>query len=638
MYQRTLLALACVSAIAALAWFNSADPKTNALKNWDKIAADVYRTKTAPHTYAIIDKEKVLLVDATVAPDVIDELGAKSFEAVLLTHHHRDAVAFAAEYRRKGISVRASKESEEWLVPEKVTQFWKDSLPLRNSRTAYFVVPEGVEGIEYTISDGTKFAFGNWQITAVATPGHSRDHFAYHCESTGDKKEPSFLFCGDAFSMNGKLWTPFTTDWDHWTEIGLKPTAASLRKMAKLEPSALCPAHGDIIDKDAVKALNDTAIVVDEAAFMKSYERFTKNRLGDAPKYDFLVPKEQIASAGDKPWAKVSDHLWITGNTYVLKATNGDGIFVLDPWGQRSADQVEKLRKDQQLGPVEVVSFSHAHYDHFDGIHVLNGRERCEVWGLDLVAIPLKDPFLVRAPFLDPRPIKFTKELKDGETAAWGGYTFQFHHLPGQSWYTSGIEVTIDGKRCFFTADNFFHQDQFSGTGGWMGLNRSFPAVYGTSAKKVLDIAPEWVLAEHGGPYVFHKEDYQRRVSWGEAAGKAADALCISGNHQRDWTPLRVTVEPVLQQAKPGTEVTIRVIVEGSGRPNDTTTVTLRGRGIFPDVVETFAAQKGLRSKDMKFRLPRDMKAGQHVFIASIQDFEGIDSADPYFAVSVQTP
>ena len=45
-----------------------------------------------------------------------------------------------------------------------------------------------------------------------------------------------------------------------------------------------------------------------------------------------------------------------------------------------------------------------------------------------------------------------------------------------------------------------------------MGLNRSSPAVYGLSAKKVLDIAPEWVLAEHGGPYVFDAEDYRRRV------------------------------------------------------------------------------------------------------------------------------
>ena len=36
------------------------------------------------------------------------------------------------------------------------------------------------------------------------------------------------------------------------------------------------------------------------------------------------------------------------------------------------------------------------------------------MWGLDTVAGPLKEPFRFRAPFLDERPIRFTKELKEG--------------------------------------------------------------------------------------------------------------------------------------------------------------------------------------------------------------------------------
>ncbi|HEV3439402.1 MAG TPA: MBL fold metallo-hydrolase, partial [Gemmata sp.] len=313
MYPRSLLAIACVSVVAIFAWFTTADPKIVALKNWEKIAEGIYCTKSSPHEYAIIDRDKALLIDASVAPDVVDELGVKTVEAVLLTHHHRDTVAHAAEYHKKGISVRAPKESADWLTPENVAKFWKDSIPLRNSRTAYFVVPAGIERIDCAIADGVRFTFGQWQITPIATPGHSRDHFAYFCELSKEKNRPSYLFCGDAFSLPGKLWTPFTTDWDHWTEVGLQPTATSLRKMANLDPTVLCPAHGAVIDKDVTKALTDTAVAVDEAAFMKSFERFTKDRLGDAPKYDFLVPKEQIASAGDKPWAKVSDHLWITG-------------------------------------------------------------------------------------------------------------------------------------------------------------------------------------------------------------------------------------------------------------------------------------------------------------------------------------
>src|SRR5207249_3555913 len=100
--------------------------------------------------------------------------------------------------------------------------------------------------------------------------------------------------------------------------------------------------------------------------------------------------------------------------------------------------------------------------------------------------------------------------------------------------------------------DNFFHQDQFSGTGGWMGMNRSFPLPYADSAGTVLAAGPEWILAEHGGPFEFNVEDFRRRVGWGQAGAAAADALSPSGNHRQDWDPNRIAVEPVLQAAKAG--------------------------------------------------------------------------------------
>jgi hypothetical protein len=66
----------------------------------------------------------------------------------LLTHHHRDTARYAAECRAKKAPARAAKESADYPEPEKVAKFWKESVPLRNSRTEYFVLPEGVEGIE----------------------------------------------------------------------------------------------------------------------------------------------------------------------------------------------------------------------------------------------------------------------------------------------------------------------------------------------------------------------------------------------------------------------------------------------------------------------------------------------------------
>jgi glyoxylase-like metal-dependent hydrolase (beta-lactamase superfamily II) len=424
MRSRIVLAASSVLTIGAIAWFTSADPASE-LTHWVKIADGVYRTKDGPFSYALLSGDRAVVIDATVPPAAVNELGVRAVEAVLLTHHHRDTARHASEFRTAKVPVRAPKASADWVLPESVAKFWSESVPLRNSRTAYFVLPEGIPGVECSMEDGKSFDFGTWTITPVATPGHSRDHFCYLAEPKGDPKAPRYLFAGDALHSRGKLWTPFTTDWDHWTDAGLKPTAASLRKLATLKVTALLPAHGPVVTEDIPRTLTATAEAVEEAAFMKSFERYTRERLKGEPKYDFLVPKEQIASAGDKPWARVADRVWIMGNTYVLQSKTGDGILVLDPWGQRSADQVAKLQKDEKLGPVEVVAFSHAHYDHFDGIHVLNGRDRCEVWALDLVAAPLKDPNRIRAPFLDARPIKFTKELKNGDTSAWGGYTFK---------------------------------------------------------------------------------------------------------------------------------------------------------------------------------------------------------------------
>ncbi|MBX9624370.1 MAG: MBL fold metallo-hydrolase [Gemmataceae bacterium] len=635
MPRRVFTASLCLLAVGLAVWWGRGEPAAG-LAHWEPVRPGIYRTKQSPFGYAVVSGGKALLIDATVPPEAVAELKAEP-AAVLLTHYHRDTAAFAAAYRKAGVPVRAAKEATPWLTPEGVTRYWAESIPLRDSRTAYFVLPEGVHGVDCSLEDGKGFAFGEWTITPLATPGHSRDHLAFLVRPTEDTEGARLVFVGDALHSSGKLWTPFTIDWDHWTDAGLKPAAESLRGLAKLDPAAVYPAHGPAITKGCAKALADTAAAVEEAAFLKSFERYT-NRLGDVPKYPFLVEKEQVGSGGDKPWSRVSDHLWLTGNTYVLRAKDSAAVLVLDPWGERSTKQIAKLLADEKLGPVEVVAFSHAHYDHFDGVYTLPGRDRCQVWALDLVAGPLKEPFRFRAPFLDPRPIRFTKEFAAGETADWGGYTFKFHHLPGQTWFTAGVEATIDGKHALFTADNWFHQEQYSGSGGWMGLNRSTPAAYAASARRVLEIAPDRVLAEHGGPFAFDAEDFRRRVRWGEAAGNACDALCVSGDHRRDWNPHRVTAEPVLQTAKPGAEVRFMVRAEGRARA-ETVAVTLTGRGVVPDQQLTLRTEPDrVTSREVVVKLPADFRPGRHVFALRVRDESGTEPADPFVAVDVTPP
>jgi glyoxylase-like metal-dependent hydrolase (beta-lactamase superfamily II) len=634
MRYRWAVAFVCVVLVVLAAWLGGVSRGDKpAAADWVEVLPGVWRSPGLPAGYALLDGASALLIDAPAGTAAARAFPATRIDAVLLTHHHRDTCAAAARYLAGKVPVRAAKESAEWLLPEKVRKYWQESLPLRNSRTAYLVLADGLDGVDYSLADGQHIDWHGWDLQVVATPGHSRDHLAFAARK--GKDGPLLVFCGDALAEPGKVWSPYTTDWDHWTDAGLKPAAQSLRKLAELKPATLLPAHGAVIKKDAVAALEQTAKNVEEMGFLKSFERFTKIRLKDAPEYKFLA-KEQAESNGSKPWSRVSDHLWLTGNTYVLISKEDNAFLVVDPWDKRSADQVAKLKADQKLGPMEVVMFSHAHFDHYDGIYHLPDRDKFAVWTLDQVATPLAEPGLLRAPFLDARPVRIDKRYQDGDTAAWREYRFRFHHLPGQTEFTMGVETTIDGKRCYFTADNWFHQDQFSGTGGWMGLNRSYPLPYAESARKVLDAAPDWVLAEHGGPFEFNAEDWRRRVEWGKVGARAADALCVSGNHRRDWDPHLVHVEPLIHKARAGATLKATLVAANPLPGAAKLAVLLEGRGLAEDQRwELDVPAGGSARRAVTVRLGDKVPAGRQVLALRVLEGDRVDGCDAFLAVDV---
>jgi glyoxylase-like metal-dependent hydrolase (beta-lactamase superfamily II) len=606
-------------------------------KAWVEVSPGVLRSPGLLAGYALVEGGRALLIDAPCPPEGLRANGVKKVEQVLLTHHHRDGLAGVPACLAQGARVRAPKASAPWLGPAGVARYWRESLPLRNSRTAYLVLPEGIAGVECSLEDGQDIAFGEWEIRVVATPGHSPDHVAYLARRKAGGKR--LLFAGDALAGPGKLWSPYTTDWDHWTDAGLRPCAESLRKLARLRPDVLLPAHGDVLAPEvrsgaARRALERAAEAADEVGFLKSYERYTRERLKDPPKYAFLA-KRQAGTNGSQPWSRLSRHLWLTGNTYVLASKDGPCL-VVDPWDPHSAKQIPKLQKDEGLGKAEVVLCSHAHFDHYDGAYVLLERDRPEVWTLDRVAGPIADPSWLRAPFLDARPLPVAKRVKDGEVVRWREYALKFHFLPGQTLFTMGVEATIDGKRCLFTADNFFHHELYSGTGGWMGLNRSGPLLYEQSARKVLELRPEWVLAEHGSAMEFSAEDFRRRVGWAEAAARAADAVCPSGDHRHDWDPHHVRVEPVLHRARPGGTLSAELVVENVLGKKRRLAVTLQGRGKTAD--QSWEVEVGPGAtvrRALKLTLDGKLPPGRHVFALEARVGDAIAPADAFVAVDV---
>ena len=168
-----------------------------------------------------------------------------------------------------------------------------------------------------------------------------------------------------------------------------------------------------------------------------------------------------------------------------------------------------------------------------------------------------------------------------------------------------------------------------------MGLNRSFPPLYAASAKKVLDAAPDWVLAEHGGPFEFNAEDFRRRVDWGNVSAKAADLLCPSGNHLRDWNPHRVHFEPLVQKAKSGAKVLGTIVVGNPGAQPEKLTVTLDGRGLTKSQTWNLEPPPGMLRQSVAVPLAETMPSGRHIFTLRTVNGEQLDPSDAFFVVDV---
>ncbi len=613
---------------------------------WTEVTPGVWRCRGTVAGYAMVEGDAAMLIGAGRGMDLaaLRSRGIKHIEGCLLTHHHRDSTALARQFVAAGIPVRASKGSAEWLTPDGVKQFWQTSLPivpptrepaLRDRSLgifAYLMHSEGIAGIDCSLVDGETINWRNWRIEVIGTPGHSRDHVAYAAKKGG--QGAPILFCGDAFATAGKMWTPYTLDWDHWNDNGTKAAAESLRKIAASKPSFLCPEHALVLAgaDSIIAALNMTATRLDSAGFLKSFERFTKERLGGPPTYAFLA-KDQVATAGEKPWTKLSDHLYLSGNTYVL-ASQDKGLLVVDPYGPQLAEQIATLQRTEKLGPVEVVLISHAHNDHYTGAFLLPERNKWEVWTLDAVARPVANPFSVCAPYVDTRALEVNRILRDGETVSWHEYRFRVGHFPGQTLFTMGLQTTIDGKNCYFTADNFFHADQFSGSGGWSGRNRAWPQLYGRSAQQVLDAAPDWVLAEHGGAFVFSAEDFRRRVEWCRETARAMDDLSPTAHHRHDWSPTRLTVEPMLQRPTAERTLQAELILENTLPHPVSLHLELEDRLLLSPFKVDLTVNGGETLRHpLKLSVTQELPAGRHVFSFAVRDGDKEDPADLFFVV-----
>lgn len=125
------------------------------------------------YCYALTDSSQVAVIDPGEAAPVIQWLGHRDLDTIILTHHHGDhvggVVALKEKYGAKVIGPNADLHR----------------LPF----------------IDIAVGEGDGFILGPHEIRVIATPGHTSGHVCYYLPAD------HALFCGDTlFSMGcGRL-------------------------------------------------------------------------------------------------------------------------------------------------------------------------------------------------------------------------------------------------------------------------------------------------------------------------------------------------------------------------------------------------------------------------------------------------
>lgn len=156
-------------------------------------------------------------------------------EHLFLTHGHADHSGGAAALAAAGTRVAAGPLTATWMADGDTAAISLDAACKAGIYPAEYrwasltgVVP---------LAEAEVLHFGPVAITAIATPGHSADHFAYWVEGAG----PTVLVVGDALFAGGTVVLQNT--WD----CSVPETCATIRRLATLLPDFILPGHGPIM-------------------------------------------------------------------------------------------------------------------------------------------------------------------------------------------------------------------------------------------------------------------------------------------------------------------------------------------------------------------------------------------------------
>lgn len=203
----------------------------------------LYQAGRLAYCYLIEDAQSGLILVDTGMPDNVGMIervlaekkrSVEEIRHILITHADTDHVGSLGQLvERTGAQVYASQQSAEYIqnrtIPEHLPLFVQ-SVKVLQTRLL-----ENLADVDNVVNDNEVLDLAGG-IRVIPTPGHTPDHVSYFWE------REKVLFAGDLIGhLNG--------------ELGVSPDAVthdkealhqSVRRVLRLNPRVICPAHGEV--------------------------------------------------------------------------------------------------------------------------------------------------------------------------------------------------------------------------------------------------------------------------------------------------------------------------------------------------------------------------------------------------------
>jgi glyoxylase-like metal-dependent hydrolase (beta-lactamase superfamily II) len=399
------------------------------------------------------DGQKALLIDCGdgSVTERLKEAGISSVDQVLFTHHHRDQACGAP--RLIDMGARMGVPAAERDCFDKVDDYWnnpKNRWHLYNQHPHHLMLAEPIR-VDRTLNDGQSFDWGPAKIRVLSTPGHTDGSVSYLVDVDGKR----IAFCGDAIYDEGQVWEIYslqkgTVTSDYHGFLGARPQLAeSLQRIKAVKPDALVPSHGRLMN-EPVKAIDTLverlAVCYDRYVAISALRHYFPKMFADHAGRPGHMPIPP-----GKPVPGCLRHL---GTTWLL-VSRDRAAMVMDCGSPQVVKKLQEMLAKGEIRRVEGLWVTHYHDDHVDAIPEFQKAFDCPCITDSHVAEVIANPLAWRLPCISPSRARVDRVTKDGESWTWHEYRLTAYHLPGQTFYHSGLLVEGEGLKMFFAGDSF---------------------------------------------------------------------------------------------------------------------------------------------------------------------------------------